>query len=109
MVAQIDKAYIEFSKIKVLRRLIGYLFFEGRPITSRGRWINPILFFTFYLYKRIGFKKDIVKPIFIVGIGRSGSRTDQKTPAAVLPGVVGHPLHEQRQVRPRHPDSRVCP
>ena len=74
MIAQIDFDYIKTRPIKALTRLMSYAFFEGRPVTTKGRWINPLVF---SLLKRIseskrGFK-PVQKPIFILGTGRSGS------------------------------------
>ena len=52
-----------------LARLISYSFFEGRPVTTRGQWINPIIFAQFYLLKRLPKLKAVKKPIFITGSG----------------------------------------
>ncbi len=66
--------YIKTRPTKALTRLISYALFEGRPVTTKGRWINP---FVFSLLKvvdasRVRFKR-VKKPIFILGTGRSGS------------------------------------
>lgn len=73
MIAQLDKAYIKFRSTKAISRIISYAFFEGRPATTSGRWINPIVFALFGLYKNIPFRKKIKQPIYIIGTGRSGT------------------------------------
>ena len=73
MVAQIDKDLLLTRPLLVPRRLISYFFFEGRPLTTRGQWFNPIIF---RLFKYICQKppiKSVERPIYIVGTGRSGS------------------------------------
>jgi hypothetical protein len=73
MVAQLDHDYIRARPARGLARLASYALFEGRPLTTRGRWINPLL-------KAMGrniavrrWKSEIRKPIFILGTGRSGT------------------------------------
>ena len=73
MIAQLDKYYIQTNPNKVIPRLISYLLFEGRPVTTKGTWINPVLFLSFYCAKHMPQIKEIKKPIFIVGTGRSGT------------------------------------
>ena len=73
MVAQVDMTYIKLRPSKLYSRLISYALFEGRPLTTRGRWINPILFTLFSLQKRLPQFKKVEKPIFILGTGRSGT------------------------------------
>ena len=73
MIAQLNKEYIKTRPSKLFSRLVSYFFFEGRPLTTKGQWINPFLFFG---YRCINFLPQIRKtpsPIFIVGTGRSGS------------------------------------
>ena len=74
MIAQIDPLYIKTRPMKVLKRLISYAFFEGRPVTTKGRWINPLVF---SLLKRFAANNNryesVEKPIFILGTGRSGT------------------------------------
>ena len=43
MVAQLDKEYVELSKERALKRFLSYLFFEGRPHTTKGQWFNPVV------------------------------------------------------------------
>ena len=74
MIAQINPLYIKTRPMKVLKRLVSYAFFEGRPVTTKGRWINPIVF---SLLKRLAENNNryetVEKPIFILGTGRSGT------------------------------------
>ncbi len=44
MVAQIDFDYIRQRPTKLISRLLSYALFEGRPLTTKGRWINPLVF-----------------------------------------------------------------
>ena len=73
MVAQIDSNYIKTRPTKLISRMISYLLFEGRPLTTRGRWINPLLFLLFAILKRIPKLKNVKSPTFILGTGRSGT------------------------------------
>lgn len=73
MVAQIDALYARLRPGKVPPRLISYALFEGRPLTTRGRWINPLVFAHLGLETRLPQLKDVKKPVFIVGTGRSGT------------------------------------
>ena len=73
MIAQIDKNYIKKRPYKLYSRLVSYAFFEGRPLTTSGRWINPLVFGLFYLYKLLPQLKKVNSPIFILGTGRSGT------------------------------------
>ena len=74
MIAQIDPLYIKTRPMKVLTRLMSYTFFEGRPVTTKGRWINPLVF---SILKTVATNnsryKPVEKPIFILGTGRSGT------------------------------------
>jgi hypothetical protein len=73
MVAQIDGTYLKTRPTKLWSRLLGYTFFEGRPLTTRGQWINPLLFRLFALQRRLPALRKPVAPIFILGTGRSGT------------------------------------
>jgi len=73
MSAQLDKSYCKISKKKVLTRLISYAFFEGRPITAPGQWVNPLVF-KIHAYAIKKYKEEkITRPVFILGTGRSGT------------------------------------
>lgn len=73
MVAQIDSTYIKVRPSKLLARLLSYALFEGRPLTTKGRWINPIVFGLLWLQCKIPAPRKVRKPIFIIGTGRSGT------------------------------------
>lgn len=73
MVAQIDRTYVRSRPTKVVSRLISYALFEGRPLTTRGRWINPLVFAHFGLEKRLPALARVDRPIFVIGTGRSGT------------------------------------
>lgn len=73
MVAQVDSAFLKTRPTKVITRLISYAFFEGRPVTTRGQWINPVVFALFALEKRLPQLRKVEKPLFILGSGRSGT------------------------------------
>lgn len=71
MIGQIDDEYKKY-KARSFFRLISYFLFEGRPLTTKGRWINPFLSFFYSLIIKIPVSKEI-HVAFIVGTGRSGS------------------------------------
>ncbi len=73
MVAQLDELYMRSRPTKAVSRLISYTLFEGRPLTTRGRWINPLVFAHFSIEKRLPQLKKVERPVFIVGTGRSGT------------------------------------
>jgi len=73
MVAQIDSRFWKTSPRKAYTRILSYLFYEGRPLTTKGRWINPTVFFLYRLQAHSPFAKPVKKPIFILGTGRSGT------------------------------------
>lgn len=58
---------------KAISRLIAWAFLEGRPLTTRGRWINPLVFAGFRLFSLLPQLRTVKGPIFIVGTGRSGT------------------------------------
>jgi len=77
MVAQLDKEYLLQRPARALSRLVSYGLFEGRPLTTRGRWINSWLIKYFH---RIACTESashptnkIDRPLFILGTGRSGT------------------------------------
>lgn len=73
MVAQVDSCYFKTRPTKLASRLVSYALFEGRPLTTRGQWINPLLFAHFALEKRLPQLKKVEQPVFILGTGRSGT------------------------------------
>jgi predicted ATPase len=73
VIAGLDPLYIKTRPTKVVPRLISYALFEGRPPATRGKWINPLVFANFALDMRLPQLRKVEKPIFIIGMGRSGS------------------------------------
>ena len=74
MIAQLNSNYIKTRPMKAITRLISYALFEGRPATTKGRWINPIVFSLLKTATTNNSKYKVVeKPIFILGTGRSGT------------------------------------
>ncbi len=73
MIAQLDPLYIQMRPWKLWSRLVSYCLFEGRPLTTRGRWVNPLVFSLFAIEKRLPQIKRVEKPVFILGTGRSGT------------------------------------
>jgi len=73
MVAQLSKEYMILSPKKALVRLISYIFFEGRPLTTRGRWINPLVLMLGRFVANLGYRPVVESPIYILGQGRSGT------------------------------------
>jgi hypothetical protein len=73
MVAQLDKEYLLQRPARALSRLASYSLFEGRPLTTRGRWINGWLT---KRSRRIASARPtnrVDRPLFILGTGRSGT------------------------------------
>lgn len=73
MIAQLSREYILTKPSKVYSRLLSYLYYEGRPATTSGRWFNH---FTFSSLRRAAISKinpEAESPVFITGTGRSGS------------------------------------
>ena len=73
MVAQLDKQYILTRPSRALARAVSYAFFEGRPLTTKGRWINPWLKRRATTVARGEPLNDVHRPLFILGTGRSGT------------------------------------
>lgn len=73
MVAQIDSRYRAAGPGRTLSRLLCYALFEGRPLTTRGRWINPLVLAGHRLHARTPVLRAVERPIFIMGVGRSGT------------------------------------
>jgi len=73
MVAQVDSAYRAYGWGRYARRLASYAMFEGRPLTTRGRWFNPAVFGLLRTLAVLPGDADIESPIFITGLGRSGT------------------------------------
>jgi hypothetical protein len=85
MVAQLDSTFLRIAPGRAVSRLVGYSLFEGRPLTTSGRWWNPVVFGNLRLAAaRSG--KRVDRPVFIVGMGRSGTTLLGRVLAA-HPGV----------------------
>lgn len=73
MIAQLDASYIKTRPYKVWSRIISHLFFQGRFLGTKYRWLNKIILANLHLWQRFPLGQTVEKPIFIVGMGRSGS------------------------------------
>lgn len=73
MVAQIDRQMILRRPWKIPGRLIAYALIEGRALTTRGRWINPLVFAGYRLAQILPAPVRAKPPVFIIGTGRSGT------------------------------------
>lgn len=73
MIAQLDSRYIRTRPSKTLVRLLSYGLFEGRPVTTRGRWINPLVLAWLRTARRLPRTRAVDRPVFIIGTGRSGT------------------------------------
>lgn len=73
MVAQIDRAYIETRPTRLWSRMVSYALFEGRPLTTRGRWINPLIWAHSKAFSALPRLKNVRAPAYILGTGRSGT------------------------------------
>jgi hypothetical protein len=73
MVAQIDGDYLKFGLRKATRRIASYGLYEGRPLTTKGRFINPVVFAWLNTLATLPGNPSVNRPIFITGLGRSGT------------------------------------
>lgn len=73
MPAQIDAWMWRLRRGKVPGRIIAWALIEGRPLTTRGRWINPLVFALFHAAQILPAPVRAGPPIFIIGTGRSGT------------------------------------
>lgn len=73
MPAQLDSVYMRSGPKRVLPRLLCYSLFEGRPLTTRGRWVNRVVFALFDRLKKMPPFRKVERPVFIIGMGRSGT------------------------------------
>jgi hypothetical protein len=72
MIAQLDRTFVRIAPGRAVSRVLGYSFFEGRPATTRGRWWNPVVFRNLR-FAAAGTGEQVDRPVFIVGMGRSGT------------------------------------
>jgi hypothetical protein len=73
VIAQLDRNFIAASRRRSLARLVSYALFEGRPATTRGRWVNPLVLGHLRLAARLPLENRVHRPIFVLGMGRSGT------------------------------------
>jgi len=73
MVAQVDSMYIRTRPLRLLPRLLSYFLFEGRPLTTKGRWLNPVVFWFAWVLRALPSLRRVEAPVFILGTGRSGT------------------------------------
>jgi sulfotransferase family protein len=73
VVAQVDVAYARLTRSRTLVRLVSYALFEGRPPTTRGRAVNSVVAAQLRLARTHWRPREVRQPIFLVGIGRSGT------------------------------------
>ncbi|MHB8760544.1 MAG: sulfotransferase family protein, partial [Thiobacillus sp.] len=58
---------------RMARRIVSYALFEGRPLTTKGRWFNPVVFACLRTLASLSGEPAIGQPVFITGLGRSGT------------------------------------
>ena len=73
MIAQLDPAFVKTRPAKCWSRLVAYSLFEGRPLTTKGQWINPVVLAAHRLWATLPVRPPKRDPIFILGLGRSGT------------------------------------
>lgn len=73
MVAQLDDAYKQLGKARSARRIASWALFEGRPHTTKGQSLNPAIFALLKTMGALPGQPSLDRPIFIVGLGRSGT------------------------------------
>lgn len=59
--------------MKALNRLFSHLFFQGRFLTTKHRWLNTIILAQLKIITHVPISKEVDRPIFIIGMGRTGS------------------------------------
>ena len=73
MLTQVDRLYASYGLGRLVRRLASYGFYEGRPLTTKGRFINPLVFAWLNTLVALPGKPMVDRPVFITGLGRSGT------------------------------------
>jgi len=74
MVAQLDNPYkSRLGGRRIARRLASWALFEGRPHTTKGQWFNPAVFTLLKTMSVLPGKPQLDRPIFVTGLGRSGT------------------------------------
>ena len=73
MIAQIDREYLRHGVARTVRRIASYGLYEGRPLTTKGRFINPLVFAWLNTLATVPGLPKVSQPVFITGLGRSGT------------------------------------
>ncbi|HEX8771202.1 MAG TPA: sulfotransferase [Acidimicrobiales bacterium] len=73
MIAQLDRDFIATSPCRAVARLTSYLLFEGRPLLTRGQWINSSVLAHLRFATHLPLRDRVDRPVFILGMGRSGT------------------------------------
>lgn len=73
MVAQLDRRYVRYNPSVIWPRILSYALFEGRPLTTRGQWLNPLVLMGYHLWSRWPDGRAPHAPIILCGQGRSGT------------------------------------
>lgn len=73
LVAEIDRNFLRAAPLRVPGRLMSQAFFEGRPPMTRGRHLDAVTRRHLALVADRWPGRFVDRPIFIVGIGRSGT------------------------------------
>lgn len=73
MVAQVDRKFAKLAGGRLIARWLSYVLYEGRPLTTKGRWFNVIVFLLYRIQSLIPVMKSVNRPVFVLGTGRSGT------------------------------------
>lgn len=73
MIAELDTDYVLTRPLAAIPRVLSNTLLEGRPLTTRGRWLNRLVLAQFALVTRLPPLREVRKPVFVIGTGRSGS------------------------------------
>ena len=73
LVAEIDRPFVRSAPGRIPSRIISQALFEGRPPMTRGRFLDTVTRRHLDLASRLWPKTGVDRPIFIVGVGRSGT------------------------------------
>ncbi|MEM8598865.1 MAG: sulfotransferase [Bacteroidota bacterium] len=105
MPAQLSKRYVRTRPTKALSRLVSWALVEGRPLTTRGQWINPVVFGLQRAALTLPLQRPVDRPIFVIGTGRSGTTVlgtvlSMHRDVAFLnePKAVWHRIHPEEDV-----------
>lgn len=74
MIARLDRDAVRLRPGVLPQRLLAWSLFEGRPVTTRGRFLNPLVFALARLLVHLPLEgSGADRPIFVLGTGRSGT------------------------------------